>query len=753
MAILILAVLIVAMFSPVLAGYVPFPADTVMQFPPWADSPERRCCTAMDHAELGDMATQFYLWHAVFNSQLSRLEVPIWNHQLLMGTPLLAESTPGVFFPLNFLFAVISAPIAWTLLFIVRDIIIAATTVLFARKLGLSLAGSVVAALSFTFCGWTTAFNGRPHLDSAMWLPLMFWSIDLLSERVSMRRICLTGLAFALSVLGGHPEVAAQVLTLACIYAAWRLFPLRASRGRFFLAFCSAAVLSVLFASAQVLPTAEWLGRITRTLNTHWAPLPAAQMAGFVSRDLARHPNADGVFIPESASYAGAVVLVLSVIAFLWRRRSDFAIVALLGFISLEVSFGWQPFFWIIRHLPVIKGLPNSRFLVGVDFALAILAGMGLSAVLERLPEAAAQIRKRQFVLVASSAIGFTIFGLRLAGMIHARYYLSFALIAATAALLVFFFNQKIDRNLAARVFVLLAAADMVTYMSTYMPWAPVSALYPPNRTFNYLRQHAGERERVAAVDVVYGSNFELPYHLSSAAGYDFPLSRSTRFLSSFTTSTATISFESNRLLGVSKGALDLTGTRYFVATDWNSGAARLRTRSDVFRPVLQNGHTFIFENSGAIPLVSIFSPALVHVVPDEDQQFRAVTGPGFQPQNQLIVPRTVARYFGTEGSAAGTTIGPIRVSGSYLEISVQSAANAIVYVNETYYEGSTVQIDGQAGELIRANYNFTAVPVTRGQHLIRISYKTPAYKAGVVLSAASWILFGALLIIRRRRD
>lgn len=44
---------------------------------------------------MGDLATQFYPWHMRLNAMLGRLDLPIWNHQILMGTPFLAESTPG----------------------------------------------------------------------------------------------------------------------------------------------------------------------------------------------------------------------------------------------------------------------------------------------------------------------------------------------------------------------------------------------------------------------------------------------------------------------------------------------------------------------------------------------------------------------------------------------------------------------------------------------------------------------------------
>src|SRR6266567_2340207 len=98
---LILAFSVSVPYLPILAGYVPFPAEAVVQFPPWEGTPARACCAGFQHAELGDYATQYWPWRAVLNSKLSVGHAPLWDFQVLMGEPYVANAQSAVFFPLN----------------------------------------------------------------------------------------------------------------------------------------------------------------------------------------------------------------------------------------------------------------------------------------------------------------------------------------------------------------------------------------------------------------------------------------------------------------------------------------------------------------------------------------------------------------------------------------------------------------------------------------------------------------------------
>lgn len=361
-ALLIVTLTALAVFYPILAGYVPFPADTVLSFPPWATH-AKTICIGTSHAEMGDIVTQFYPWHSTLNAKLRKFEIPLWNQHVLMGTPFEAQPATGVFFPLNWAFAIVSAPSAWAWLFIIRTVIIGISTTLYLSRLEISAAGAMVSGLTFAFCGWVTAFQGRPQLDTAMWLPLMFLAVDYVREVPSRRSIALAAVAFALPVLGGHPEIAAQVILAGTCYALYRTFRASPGRVRYVGAFGVAAALSAMLAAVQIVPTFEWLGYIPRSLSNHWGALAPGQIIAFLSPDISRHPNVDGVSVPEAAAYAGTFGLAVLPFALFWRKRGDVVFFAALAAACIEIVYGWPPAYWISQHLPVLAVSSGCGFL------------------------------------------------------------------------------------------------------------------------------------------------------------------------------------------------------------------------------------------------------------------------------------------------------------------------------------------------------------------------------------------------------
>jgi hypothetical protein len=159
----------------------------------------------------------------------------------------------------------------------------------------------------------------------------------------------------------------------------------------------------------------------------------------------------------------------------------------------------------------------------------------------------------------------------------------------------------------------------------------------------------------------------------------------------------------------------------------------------------------WVYENASAVPLASFRAPEAVRIAATDESQLDEIRRAGFDPWKELVLPQPVADYQGAPGNAERTSVDSVRLSGSFLEISASNKENAILYINETFYDGTGVTIDGASGKLMRANYAFTAVALKPGKHRLRITYATPAYRAGVILSSASWILVLMVFAIRRK--
>src|SRR5207247_5342915 len=76
-----------------------------------------------------------------------------------------------------------------------------------------------------------------------------------------------------------------------------------------------------------------------------------------------------------------------------------------LAMIAAAIAFGIQPVRSLIVHLPIVKAMKNGRLTLVVDFALAALAGLGISAIGAQSAMQAARARRRAMTIIAAALI------------------------------------------------------------------------------------------------------------------------------------------------------------------------------------------------------------------------------------------------------------------------------------------------------------------------------------------------------------
>lgn len=75
-----------------------------------------------------------------------------------------------------------------------------------------------------------------------------------------------------------------------------------------------------------------------------------------------------------------------------------------------------------------------------------------------------------------------------------------------------------------------------------------------------------------------------------------------------------------------------------------------------------------------------------------------------------------------------------------------------ILVLSIPYQNGWTAYVDGEEVELQRANYTYMAIPLTAGDHTVRLEFAIPGVKYALVIMPSAAILFAVLLIIGRAR-
>lgn len=184
-----------------------------------------------------DIFTYFYPYRSAVNEALLQGRLPLWNPYLYMGVPLLANGQAGIFYPLNWLFLFLPAPLAVNGSIVLHVVLAAVFFHLFARQaLGLSNPAAFVAACVFAFSGYAGSLVEHVNqLQAAVWFPLLLVCLHRMrparrsppgepeagessnarsdvrdGESGTGRRtayVLLGGLLFAFQLLAGHVQV------------------------------------------------------------------------------------------------------------------------------------------------------------------------------------------------------------------------------------------------------------------------------------------------------------------------------------------------------------------------------------------------------------------------------------------------------------------------------------------------------------------------------------------------------------------
>ena len=328
-------------------------------------------------------------------NQIHAGSIPLWNPSLFSGMPLLADAQPGVLFPLNWFYLVFNPRVATNLMMLSAYMLAALGAYLCARRNGSSVAGAGLTSLVWQASAFLVAQVGHTNIiQTAALLPWLFWSIDGYGQTGDRRRGFVVALVVALQCFAGHQQTFVYALLVAAAYAfvLWR-----SSGARAYLWSLLLIAAGLALAAIQIFPTLELLRHSLRSEATYdffsSFSMPRRFVATFVAPYLIgggdgsffRAPYVGPSFYAEYVGYVGLATLALALIAFVFKRdaRTIFWVAIVpIGIILALGRYAPFHFYKLIHAVPVLNlfRVP-ARHLMEVEFAFAILAGRGLTAL------------------------------------------------------------------------------------------------------------------------------------------------------------------------------------------------------------------------------------------------------------------------------------------------------------------------------------------------------------------------------------
>ena len=347
---------------------------------------------------------------------LKQGDMPVWTDKLCSGTPLGISGEPIGLLS----FALLPTAAALDVFLLAMLLVAAHGTYGFARRIGASRTGSVLAGIAFAGSGFLACqLKHLAIVSTVVWLPVGLTLLDmaLSQERVPRMVVAdadstaaeppsaahralwllLFGLVFAEQILAGFPQSAYICGLTYGAFAMFRAITLRGTshripRGVLWLAAAGAVVALAVLAGANVLlPLSEYATATNRgslgfdwTIKVPYWPRNALTfLIPYINGDVSDDTYHGDSLFWEDYGYVGAATFLLALYgAVRERRRSHVVFLAVMTVVAYLLVLGPNtPVYRLAwASLPGLKmfRLP-TRFLFVVDFGLAVLGSVGLS--------------------------------------------------------------------------------------------------------------------------------------------------------------------------------------------------------------------------------------------------------------------------------------------------------------------------------------------------------------------------------------
>ena len=729
-------------------------------------------------------------------------ETPLWYPHIFGGMPFQAS---GTYHHLQYSFeALVNAVMPDRLIgalhgrFFLHLLLGAFSMYFLGRALSISRAASFVAAVAFVFSTHMMATEHANRFICFMHVPLVFLAAYRVFDRGRPFDALLLGGAFGSQLCSFHPQIAFYTAMLIGLYAVYAVINELRDRMpasvilRKSALFTGGIVLAIAVAAVLVFPMQEYAQYSARNLSvggssvnvsfaTSWS-FPPAEMLTFVIPSFA---GFGGQFywgampFTDFPNYLGVVVLLLAVAGVVLRRSRMTAFLVAAAVLVLLVSFGrhLSPVSYVMLHfVPFFaKFRAPVMILVILQFAVALLAGYGVHAIIEHIRAGRDRLRSFSWILCTVAAtvmllvLLLTVFESSFQSSMTGVYERADFEHQARGALVD---NADYHARLNALRFDMFTG-DLWT-MALFL-CAACGLLYATRKSSPVLFT-AGISGLVVIDLLLVASRVVNPEHAPGRIeayyeGRDNEIVQALKSDESLYRIMPVSEFSSNEYgyfgistvggyhaakLGIYQELLEQVGFNTFPVLNMLNTrylVTRQPLPENTLTPVAESGDRYLYRNEAALPRAFLVDST--QVITDKNAIFEAMKDPGFSPGEFAILEKPIEQQFGplADASVEITLYTPHRI-----DMEVNADAPCLLVLSEIYYPaGWSATIDGDPAEIYKTNYVLRSLVVPEGRHDVVMTFDPSSFNIGHLVSriASALVLVGLIgagaLRIRKR--
>ncbi len=722
---------------------------------------------------------------------------PLWDPLLFGGIPFVDGMHGDIFYPPTLALFPLSTRALWDWKMILHVYAAGLFTYLWLRGLGLRRGPALFGGLVYMMGADLVSLvfpGGDGKLFVSALAPLVFWLLERCMRRRGLADFALFALGIALVMFTSHMQCAYFLVWGITGYFFFRMAQIwRADRQagpalRLFGLFALAGTLGVTAAAAQVVPPLEylrnWSHRAEKTVQA------SGEQAYLYSATYSLHAEeAVSLVVPEfigdnaptevrsgntywgrngfklNHEYAGLVPLLLLPLLLIRRRRAETWFFVTMGGLALLYALGaTTPFFHLFYLIPGVKLFRAPSIIIFLyGLSIATLGAMAVQRMLDwaTTQEHTAFVRRALWI----SAGVFLVLALAQSGNlitnvwqslteleprqiqalnenlpnIRLGFWLSCVLATLVAATWEAVSRGFVGARDALIAFCLLAALDLyrvdrpfvrATVLMDAYDFSQDGTTLQPDDAIRFLQQAAthdvfrvhdigwtaGQQTYRPNVFAIHGLE-ELTGHHGNEMG---------RYRDLMGGADPAPSVLSSRLR-----LLRLANVEYLVSP------APQRLQIPGYDEVYASARAIVYRDSTVLPRAYLAGD--VRVVPDANA-VDSLLAENFDAGHTVLLPEALPAGISAQPDPQGEVRWGERADDHYT-LNVTTDRPALLVISENYYPAWHAEVDGAASPLLRANYTFRAVPITAGQHQVRLYYESASLRNSAWVSVVTLLL------------
>lgn len=751
----------------IINGYIPFPGDLLINnYSPWKFDSYLGYNPGSYPTKFQyiDVVRQIYPWKVYVIEQLKNWQIPLWNPYNFSGMPLMANMQSQVFSPFNVLYFVLPFISGWTIGLMSQIILAFIFTYYYVRKIGIGKQGALLSSIAYSCSLYMSVFfEYEVFGQTILWLPLALFGVEELLEKLSLRGLFATVAALSFAAFGGHLQLFSYLFIFTLIYFIFRLLETKNTKIKKTAVIIFSFIISFGIASIQFLPSLELINLAARVSHDKLFFLnnlvKINELIVFISPDFFGNPASNNYLLnksyPENALYVGVIPFIFAIHALFAKRKVlvKFYIATSIVVLFMITVNPLNIYFYSLS-LPFISSSSPTNGIFIISFALSILAGFGFDKWLNE--------KNNKLLLISASLLLLTFGTFVIYQIMHASFNsksILLPMIILGISIVIFIFSIYINKKQVFLILlILITIFDLFYYFQKFNPFVPRELVFPNTKIITQIQQKS-EIDRVLGYNSSnIQSNTNIIYGFLSPEGYDplYPKKygellysfKSQKLLTDFNDSTRSDAAfvnkfnEGNETIFNNKlKILNTLGVKNILDRKEN-GSTELDFPVDKFKLIYEKEGWKIFENLNSVPRILLSSEYMVF---KSNKNFEEIFfSKSFNPAKTILLEEKPF-FASAKNISSKEFINIKKYEAENIEINVIANSNKLLFLSDIYFPGWKAYIDKREVKILRADYAFRAIEISKGNHIVKFVYKPFSFSLGLWISLLSFII---LLIV-----